>query len=78
VPGSLHYQSFIEVEGDTLGGRFGPGSWVWFRLEGVSFTILPFEERDTVLRDFSGLLSSVKRGVPLARRAGMHVGRYTS
>jgi hypothetical protein len=23
VPGSSHFQSFIEVEGDTLGGRFG-------------------------------------------------------
>jgi hypothetical protein len=37
-------------------------------LEGVSFTILPFEDRDSVLRDYAGLLSSVKRGVLLARR----------
>jgi type IV secretion system protein VirB4 len=37
-------------------------------LEGVSFTILPFEERDSVLRDFAGLLASAKRGVLLARR----------
>jgi len=42
--------------------------WSWLRLEGVSFTILPFEDRDSVLRDFAGLLSSVKRGVLLARR----------
>ena len=61
-----------------LKGRSGPGSWAWFRLEGVGFTILLFEERDTMLRDFAGLLSSVKRGVLLARRAGMHAGRYTS
>jgi len=53
-------------------------AWSWLRLEDVGFTILPFEERDTVLRDFAGLLSSVKRGVLLARRAGMHAGRYTS
>jgi len=37
-------------------------------LEGVSFTILPFEERDSVLRDFTGLLASAKRGALLARR----------
>jgi type IV secretion system protein VirB4 len=43
-------------------------AWSWLRLEGVSFTILPFEERDNVLRDYAGLLSSVKRGVLLARR----------
>jgi adenylate kinase len=42
--------------------------WEWLRLDGVSFTILPFEERDSVLRDYTGLLSSVKRGVLLARR----------
>ena len=42
----------------------------WLRLEGVSFTILPFEERDSVLRDFTALLSTVKRGVLLARRVG--------
>jgi adenylate kinase len=43
-------------------------SWSWLRLDGVSFTILPFEERDSVLRDYAGLLASVKRGVLLARR----------
>jgi len=43
-------------------------AWSWLRLEGVSFTILPFEDRDSVLRDYTGLLSSVKRGVLLARR----------
>jgi hypothetical protein len=37
-------------------------------LEGVSFTILPFEDRNSVLREYAGLLSSVKRGVLLARR----------
>jgi hypothetical protein len=37
-------------------------------LEGVSFTILPFEERDSVLRDFAGLLASARRGALLARR----------
>jgi hypothetical protein len=37
-------------------------------LEGVGFTILPFEERDSVLRDFAGLLASAKRGALLARR----------
>jgi len=42
--------------------------WSWFRLEGVSFTILPFEERDSVLRDFTGLLASAKRGALLVRR----------
>jgi len=40
----------------------------WFRLEGVSFTILPLEDRDSVLRDFAGLLASTKRGVLLVRR----------
>ena len=44
------------------------GAWSWFKLEGVSFTILPFEDRDSILRDYAGLLSSVKRGVLLARR----------
>ena len=43
-------------------------AWSWFRLEGVSFTILPFEDRDSALRDYAGLLASVKRGVLLARR----------
>jgi hypothetical protein len=43
-------------------------AWSWLRLEGVSFTILPFEDRDSVLRDYAGLLASVKRGVLLARR----------
>ena len=43
-------------------------AWIWLRLDGVSFTILPFEDRDSVLRDYAGLLSSVKRGVLLARR----------
>jgi len=43
-------------------------AWTWLRLDGVSFTILPFEERDSVLRDYAGLLSSVKRSVLLARR----------
>jgi hypothetical protein len=43
-------------------------TWSWLRLEGVSFTILPFEERGSVLRDYAGLLASVKRGVLLARR----------
>ena len=53
-----------------LKGRSRPGSWAWFKLEGVSFTILPFEDRDSVLRDFTALLSTVKRGVLLARRVG--------
>jgi len=43
-------------------------AWSWLRLKGVSFTILPFEDRDSVLREYAGLLSSVKRGVLLARR----------
>jgi hypothetical protein len=47
--------------------------WPWFRLEGVGFTILPFKERDSVLRDFAALLSAVKRGVVLARRAWINV-----
>jgi hypothetical protein len=55
---------------ETLEKRGGArrGAWTWLRLDGVSFTILPFEERDSVLRNYAGLLSSVKRGVLLARR----------
>jgi type IV secretion system protein VirB4 len=49
-------------------GRTKREAWTWLRLDGVSFTILPFEERDSVLRDYAGLLSSVKRGALLARR----------
>ena len=44
------------------------GSYEWFRLHGVSFTILPYGERDCVLSDFSALLASVKEGALLARR----------
>jgi hypothetical protein len=43
-------------------------AWSWLRLEDVSFTILPFEDRDSVLRNYAGLLLSVKRGILLARR----------
>jgi hypothetical protein len=53
---------------NTQASRSKRVTWSWLRLEGVSFTILPFEERDSVLRDYAGLLSSVKRGVLLARR----------
>jgi hypothetical protein len=53
---------------NTRASRIKPPSWSWLRLERVSFTILPFEDRDSVLRDYAGLLSSVKRGVLLARR----------
>jgi adenylate kinase len=53
---------------NTQASRTKHPSWSWLRLEGVSFTILPFEDRDSVLRDFAGLLASVKRGVLLARR----------
>ena len=49
-------------------GRARREAWIWLRLDGVSFTILPFEDRDSVLRDYAGLLASVKRGVLLARR----------
>jgi len=48
-------------------GRARREAWIWLRLDGVSFTILPFEDRDSVLRDYAGLLSSVKRGVLQAR-----------
>ena len=53
---------------NTQASRSKRVTWSWLRLEGVSFTILPFEERDSVLRDYAGLLSGVKRGVLLARR----------
>ncbi|MCC6024184.1 MAG: hypothetical protein LM600_05730 [Thaumarchaeota archaeon] len=53
---------------NTQASRSKRVTWSWLRLEGVSFTILPFEERDSVLRNYAGLLSSVKRGVLLARR----------
>jgi hypothetical protein len=51
-------------------------AWTWLRLDGVSFTILPFEDRDSVLRDYAGLLASVKRGVLLARRVD-YVYKYS-
>ncbi|MEM1679429.1 MAG: DUF87 domain-containing protein [Ignisphaera sp.] len=40
----------------------------WFLLEGVSFTILSNEDRDTILNDFVGLIASVKKGILLMRR----------
>ncbi|MEO3993825.1 MAG: DUF87 domain-containing protein [Desulfurococcaceae archaeon TW002] len=40
----------------------------WFKLEGVSFTILSDVERDSVLKEWEALISSVKSGVVLARR----------
>lgn len=40
----------------------------WFRLHGVSFTILPHWERDSVLSDFSALLANVKEGALLVRK----------
>lgn len=40
----------------------------WFRLEGVSFTILSGVERDSVIREWEALLSSSREGVVLARR----------
>lgn len=40
----------------------------WFKLEGVSFTILSDFERDSVLKEWEALISSVKSGVVLARR----------
>lgn len=40
----------------------------WFKLEGVSFTILSDIERDSVLKEWEALVSSVKSGVILARR----------
>jgi hypothetical protein len=52
-------------------------TWSWLRLEGVSFTILPFEERGSVLRDYAGLLASVKRGVLLARRVEYKYSDYS-
>ncbi|MEM4828020.1 MAG: DUF87 domain-containing protein [Desulfurococcaceae archaeon] len=41
----------------------------WYRLQGVSFTILPYEERDSVLSDFSAMLMAVKQGALLVRRS---------
>jgi hypothetical protein len=49
-------------------GKARREAWTWLRLDGVSFTIPPFEDRASVLRDYAGLLSSVKRGVLLPRR----------
>ncbi|MEM4481421.1 MAG: DUF87 domain-containing protein [Desulfurococcaceae archaeon] len=40
----------------------------WYRLQGVSFAILSYEERDSVLSEFSALLGAVKRGAVLVRR----------
>ncbi|MEM1842236.1 MAG: DUF87 domain-containing protein [Ignisphaera sp.] len=40
----------------------------WFLLEGVSFTILSNDDRDTVLNDFVALIASVKKGILLMRR----------
>ncbi|MFN3267991.1 MAG: VirB4 family type IV secretion system protein, partial [Zestosphaera sp.] len=40
----------------------------WFKLEGVSFTILSDIERDLVLKEWEALITSVKSGVVLARR----------
>ncbi|MEM4476373.1 MAG: DUF87 domain-containing protein [Desulfurococcaceae archaeon] len=44
------------------------GGYEWFKLHGVSFTILPYGERDSVLNEFSALLASVKKGALLVRR----------
>jgi len=41
----------------------------WYRLQGVGFTILPYDERDSVLSDFSALLAAVKQGALLVRRS---------
>ena len=40
----------------------------WFKIEGVSFTILSDIEKDSVLKEWEALISSVKSGVVLARR----------
>jgi hypothetical protein len=40
----------------------------WFRLEGVSYAILPDEERDSVLAEWVSLLSNLREGVVLALR----------
>jgi len=46
-PPTLHYvYNFVGV--DIFSTNV---AWSWLRLEGVSFTILPFEDRDSVLRD---------------------------
>ena len=60
--------STIYVLGLIQASRSKRITWSWLRLEGVSFAILPFEDRDSVLCDYVGLLSSVKRDVLLARR----------
>ncbi|MEM4592363.1 MAG: DUF87 domain-containing protein [Sulfolobales archaeon] len=40
----------------------------WYMLQGVSFTILPYDERDSVLSDFSAMLGAVRHGAMLVRR----------
>ncbi|MQK95244.1 hypothetical protein, partial [Escherichia coli] len=45
----------------------------WFKLEGVSFTILSDVERDSVLKEWEALISSVKSGIVLARR---RIGKF--
>ncbi|PNV81172.1 MAG: conjugal transfer protein TrbE [Fervidicoccus sp.] len=42
--------------------------WKWYRLQGSSFTILPYEDRDLLLSDFASMLTSSKRGAILARK----------
>jgi len=42
--------------------------WEWYRLQGVSFTILPHEERDYALADFASLLAAAREGGILVRR----------
>ncbi|MEM3254465.1 MAG: DUF87 domain-containing protein [Fervidicoccaceae archaeon] len=44
------------------------GEHDWYLLQGVSFAILPSQERDIALSEFSSLLSNAKQGVLLVRR----------
>ena len=46
-----------------------PARGRWFKLQGVPFYVLMFEERDSVLSEFESLLAQAQSGLVLARRS---------